>query len=84
MNCDSKTLIKIAVGLGVALAVAYFALPASHPFILAAAPFLLFLVCPIAMIFMMKSMKGNTKDENARVEEGKVNSVVAEAKPDKT
>ncbi|MCT6720935.1 MAG: DUF2933 domain-containing protein [Roseateles sp.] len=84
MKCDSKTLIKIAAGLGVALAVAYFALPASHGFIWAAAPFLLFLVCPIAMIFMMKSMNSNTKDENAKVEESKVNSVAAEAKSDKT
>lgn len=84
MNCDLKTIMKIGVGLGIVLTAVYFALPASHAFILASAPFLLFLACQIAMIFMMKGMNGATKDESAKVEEGKVNSVMGETGPDKT
>lgn len=73
MKCDSKMMVKIAVGLGVALAVAvaYFALPAAHAFILASAPLLVALICPVAMLFMMKGMNENRKDESARPDESK-------------
>ena len=66
MKCDSKTMIKVAVASGLALAVAYFALPAAHAFILASAPFLIALICPVAMLFMMKSMNANRKDERVK------------------
>ncbi|TBR72410.1 MAG: DUF2933 domain-containing protein [Burkholderiaceae bacterium] len=71
MKCDSKMMVKMAVGLGVGLAVAYFALPAAHAFILASAPFLVALICPAAMLFMMKSMNDNKKDESASPDEKK-------------
>lgn len=71
MKCDSKMMVKIAAGLGVALAVAYFALPAAHAFILASAPLLVALICPVAMLFMMKGMNENRKDESARPDESK-------------
>ena len=74
MNCDFKTMIKIAVGLGAALAVAYVAVPAAQAFIPASAPLLLALVCPIAMIFMMKSMNGGKNDESAKPDESKMKS----------
>ncbi|WP_455342534.1 DUF2933 domain-containing protein [Variovorax durovernensis] len=84
MNCDSKTLIKIAVGLGIALAAVYVVLPTSHAFI-RRAPFLLFLVCPIAMIFMMKSMNCTTGEERAKDVKGKAaNSPLDEPRSDKT
>ncbi len=74
MKCDSKMMVKIAVGLGVALAVAYFALPAAHAFILASAPLLVALICPVAMLFMMKGMNENKKEESARPDESKAGS----------
>lgn len=84
MNCDFKTMIKIAVGLGAALAVAYFAVPAAHAFILASAPLLLALVCPIAMILMMKGMNGSKNDERSKLDESKMKSGVGDADPDRS
>ncbi len=74
MKCDSKMMVKIAVWLGVGLVAAYFTLPAAHAFILASAPFLVTLICPIAMLFMMKSMTENKKDESAHPGESKSGS----------
>jgi hypothetical protein len=71
MKCDSKMMLKTAAGLGIALAVAYFTLPAAQTFILASAPILLALICPVAMLLMMGNMNGNKKDDDG-------------AKPDKT
>lgn len=66
MKCDSKMMLKIAGGLGVALGVAYFTLPAAQALILASAPILLALICPVAMLLMMKTMNGSTKDESVK------------------
>ena len=83
MKCDSKTMVKMAVWIGVGLAVAYFALPAAQVFILASAPILVALICPVAMFFMMKGMNGSKKDESAKPGESKAESGVREADPDK-
>lgn len=82
MKCDSKMMVKMAVGLGVGLAVAYFALPAAHVFILASAPILVALICPVAMLFMMKGMNGSKKDESAKPGESKAEFGVRDADPD--
>lgn len=66
MKCDSKMMLKIAGGLGVALGVAYFTLPAAQALILASAPILLALICPVAMLLMMKTMNGSSRDEGAK------------------
>ena len=66
MKCDSKMMLKTAAGLGIALAVAYFTLPAAQTFILASAPILLALICPVAMLLMMGNMNGNKKDDDAK------------------
>lgn len=84
MKCDSKTMIKIAVGLGAALAIAYVAWPAAQTFILASAPFLLALSCPLAMIFMMKGMNSERKDARAEPGEGEVKPAAGAAGPDGT
>lgn len=52
--CSMKTMIKIAVGIALLLIVGYVAFPQSRTLIAAAAPYLLFLTCPLAMYFMMK------------------------------
>ena len=83
MKCDSKMMVKMAVWLGVGLAVAYFALPAAQALILASAPLLVALICPVAMLFMMKGMSGSKKDESAKPGESKAESGVRDADPDK-
>lgn len=60
MQCDTKTMIKVGLGLGALAAGAYVFIPAARVLILAAAPFLFFLLCPISMFFMMKSMNSNS------------------------
>ncbi len=66
MKCDSKMMLKIAGGLGLALGMAYFTLPVAQAFILASAPILLALICPVAMLLMMKTMNGSSRDEGAK------------------
>ena len=82
MNCDSRTMIKIAIGLGAALAVAYVAWPAAHAFIVASAPILLALSCPLAMIFMMKGMNSESKDARAKPGDGGVEPAAGATRPD--
>lgn len=77
MKSDSKMMVKIAVGLGVGLAVAYFALPAAQTFILISAPFLL------AIFFVMKGLNDNKKDESAKPGESEAESGVRNADQDK-
>ena len=57
MQCDTKTMIKTGLGLGGVVVAAYVFVPDARALIDMAAPFLLFLLCPISMLFMMKSMK---------------------------
>lgn len=83
MKCDSKMMVRMAVWLGVGLAVAYFALPAAHALILASAPFLVALICPVAMFFIMKSMNGKKTDESAKPGEIPAKSGVRGVDPDK-
>ncbi|MEO6971963.1 MAG: DUF2933 domain-containing protein [Rhodoferax sp.] len=66
MKCDSKVLLKTAAGSGLALAVAYFTFPAAHALILASAPILLALICPVAMLLMMGTMNASKKDDGAK------------------
>jgi hypothetical protein len=69
-------LIKTAVVLGLALTVAYFALPGAQAFILASAPILVALICPVAMIGMFFAMRGNKKDESAKPDESEAAGAV--------
>lgn len=62
--CSIKTLIKIALGLVALLIAGYVIFPQSRAFITAIAPYLLFLTCPLAMVFMMKGM--NTPQEKEK------------------
>ncbi len=77
MKCDTKTMIKVGLGLGVLLALAYFTLPAAHAFILASGPFLLVLLCPLSMIFMMKSMNSCHKENDKNTGEDKAHAPIA-------
>jgi hypothetical protein len=56
--CNVKTMLKTGLGMLLLAAIAYIALPDFRTWILAAAPFLLYLICPISMLFCMKMMSG--------------------------
>lgn len=58
MNCSTNTMLKVAAGLGLTLVAAYFAFPAAQTMLLASAPYLLLLICPISMGVMMLMMRG--------------------------
>ncbi|SEF19281.1 DUF2933 domain-containing protein [Variovorax sp. NFACC27] len=83
MKCDMRTMIKVAVGLGAGLLVAYAALPEARAFIQAIAPFLLVLICPAAMLFMMKGMRDNNKDVTSKPRENEVVPGDRKTDPDK-
>ncbi len=70
MNCNWKTMLKIAGGIGVVLAIAYFAVPAAQAFILASAPILLALICPAAMIAMAITMNRGKANEHPKPDAG--------------
>lgn len=61
--CSMKTMLKIAVGIGVLLLVTYFAFPQFQPAIAAMGPWLLVLACPLGMMFMMGGHKNQEKEK---------------------
>lgn len=84
MKCDSKMMLKTAGVLGVALALVYFTVPAAHAFILASAPVLWVLICPVSMLLMMKAMNGSQKDAGRKSDEPKAAAPrVHDAGPDR-
>ena len=62
MTCNPKTMLSVALALGLAGFAAYFAFPAAQTLILASAPLLVALICPVSMLGMMWLMKSNGKD----------------------
>ena len=53
MICNKQTMLKGAIGLLLAAGIAYVALPEFRSWIVAAAPTLLFLLCPLSMLACM-------------------------------
>lgn len=68
MKCDTKTMVKTAIGLGLLGVIAYFALPQFRGFIVGISPFLLALACPLSMIIMMKGMSLHQKEQKKEPE----------------
>lgn len=64
MKCDTNTMLKTAAGLAIVAGIVYFTVPAAQAFVLASAPLLVALICPISMLFMMRMM--NSSSANAR------------------
>lgn len=62
--CSIKTMVKMALGIGVLLIIGYAVFPGMRNAIAVAAPYLLFLTCPLAMFFMMKSMNMQGKEKS--------------------
>ncbi len=65
MKCDMNMMLKAGLGLAAGVAVAYVALPAARELIVALAPLLLLLICPLMMFFMMKGMHSGHDDHKA-------------------
>lgn len=64
MKCDTNMMIKIGIGTIAALTVVYFSVPAAHGWVVASAPILLALICPLSMIFMMLGMRSRNNNEH--------------------
>jgi hypothetical protein len=58
MMCNMKTMLKVGVGMLVVAGTAYLLLPQFREPIVALAPTLLFLLCPLSMLLCMKMMQG--------------------------
>lgn len=80
MKCDTKMMIRIGGGIVMVLAIAYSTLPGARALVVASAPILLALICPLAMIFMMKSMNSCNKEQDAKAEEIKKLSQIGDVK----
>lgn len=63
MKCNMKTMITTGTVLLVVLAAAYAAFPQFRTLVLSGGPFLLFLLCPLSMFFMMRSMNSGKDDQ---------------------
>jgi ABC-type transport system involved in multi-copper enzyme maturation permease subunit len=62
MKC-TKTMLTTGAVIAAALVLAYAALPQFRALIAAAGPYLLFLLCPLSMLFMMKGMHSKMDQE---------------------
>ncbi len=69
MKCDMKMMLKTGLGLTVLIAVAYSVFPTAREWIVAASPFLFFLICPLMMFFMMKGMHSCHDDHRSKKDE---------------
>jgi hypothetical protein len=58
MMCNMKTMLKVGLGMLVAVGTAYLLLPQFRELITALAPTLVFLLCPLSMLVGMKMMQG--------------------------
>ncbi len=65
MKCNMKTMITSGVVLLVALAGTYAALPQFRALVLSIGPTLLFLLCPLSMLFMIWSMRSSKDNDRS-------------------
>jgi len=65
MKCNMKPMITTGTVLLVLLAAAYAAFPQFRTLVLSGGPFLFFLLCPLSMFFMMRSMNANKDDQRS-------------------
>lgn len=64
--CSFRTLMKMALGIVLLLVIGYLAFPAFQTRIIAAAPLLFILVCPLSMLFMMKGMNHSAPEKDKK------------------
>ena len=80
MKC-TKTMLTAGAVLLAALALAYVALPQFRALVLSAGPYLLFLLCPLSMMFMMKGMQSNNDRQVASSDTPRDRLPAEEAQP---
>lgn len=66
MKCSAKTMLSVAGVILAAAGAAFFAFEEARTAILASLPFLLILLCPLSMLFMMKAMHSGAKEEQVK------------------
>lgn len=83
MKCNSKTLLWLAAGALLAAGIAYVTIDGAHAAIAASFPFLLFLLCPLSMLFMMKAMHapGSAQGQSSCAQQGLSNSTLPSSGP---
>lgn len=59
MRCNVKTMLRTAGVIGLVAVIGYFAVPEARAFIVASAPVLIALICPVSMVVMMQMMNGS-------------------------
>lgn len=64
MRCNVKTMLRSAGALGLVAVIGYFAVPEARAFIVASAPVLIALICPVSMVAMMLMMNGSGSKES--------------------
>ncbi|MGF6708710.1 DUF2933 domain-containing protein [Pseudomonas frederiksbergensis] len=69
MTRNKSSMIRLGVGAAIILAAAYVLFPAFQTWIVAAAPLLLLLLCPLMMVFCMRGMHKDapTNDDTQEV-----------------
>lgn len=69
MTRNNPTMVQLGVGAAIILAAAYVLFPAFQVWIVAAAPVLLLLLCPLVMVFCMRNMHKDapTTDDTLKV-----------------
>lgn len=68
MKC-TKTMVVTGVALLAVLWLAYTALPHFRTLVVGVGPYLLFLLCPLSMLFMMKAMNSHKDDHRPSTDE---------------
>lgn len=58
MACNMNTMLKVGAGILAAAGTAYVVLPGFRELIISLLPTLIFLLCPLSMLFCMKKMQG--------------------------
>ncbi len=61
--CSPKTMIKVAIGAGLALALGYLLFPGVRSGIVALAPFAVLAICPVSMLIGMVFMNKNGHED---------------------
>ncbi|WP_454727813.1 MULTISPECIES: DUF2933 domain-containing protein [Cupriavidus] len=69
MKCNVRTMVTTGVVLVAILATAYVLFPPVRALVLGAGPYLLLLLCPLSMWFMMKSMSAHDDQLSSMTEE---------------
>ena len=80
MKC-TKTMLTAGAIILAALALAYVALPQFRALVVSAGPYLLFLLCPLSMMFMMKGMQSNNDRQVASSDTTRERLPAEEAQP---